>query len=70
MQEDDYLVLSGYDYNFTNWYLDNQDFLKNLYNFFQNKLKYYSGKMDNFTLFDKGNRFTFTRFIYECNKNI
>jgi hypothetical protein len=70
MQKNDYLILSEYDYNFTRWYLDNEDFLKNLYRFFHNKLKYYSGKINNYTLFDKGNRYIFTKFIYESNKNI
>ena len=69
MQEYDLLSLSNYDYDFTNWFYDNKYFLDNLYRFFINQLDYYSHKTNN-ALFDKGNQYVFSQFIYECNKDI
>lgn len=70
MQEYDFLQLSNYDYNFISWFSDNKDLLNNLYNYFRNQLDFYSNQIDNYTLFDKGNEYLFTRFIYYTNKDI
>lgn len=70
MQEDDFLQLSNYDYNFVSWFSDNKDFLNNLYKYFRNELDFYSKQIDNYTLFNKGNEYLFTRFIYYTNKDI
>lgn len=70
MQEDDLLELSNYDYNFMTWFSDNKEILNNLYTFFKNQLDFYSKQIDNFTLFDEGNKYVFTQFIYNTNKAI